>query len=55
MGPYLAVPKKEKETENGENTKVRNCPPYIFRLNLELVECKAGEILWKTHISHSLL
>ena len=22
MGPYLTTPKKEKETENGENAKV---------------------------------
>jgi hypothetical protein len=23
MGPYLTTPKKEKEVENGENTKVK--------------------------------
>lgn len=25
MGPYLTTPKREKEIENGENTKVSKC------------------------------
>lgn len=32
MGPYLAVPKKEKETENGENAKVRNTNDNNFQV-----------------------
>jgi hypothetical protein len=26
MGPYLTVPKKEKDSVNGESTKVRSPP-----------------------------
>jgi hypothetical protein len=37
MGPYLTTPKKEKEIENGENTRV-------LRLNLRYNQCLIGKI-----------
>jgi hypothetical protein len=59
MGPYLTVPRKEKETVDGENSRVRlviilklalEVLTFIGRrLNLELVECRAGETQWKMH------
>ena len=53
MGPYLTVPKKEKETENGENVRVgiEDLLIIVNRLNLEHVECKDGETQWRIHTS----
>ena len=59
MGPYLTTPKKDKEVENGDTKRVST---HFFeliesfikltftRLNMALVECKAGETQWKIHI-----
>ena len=65
MGPYLTSPKKDKDSENGENQrvniiifslielfeakKVNNTCEY--RLNMEQQECKVGEIQWRTPTS----
>lgn len=58
MGPYLAVPRKEKDSVNGENSRVTTMflklaqifltSLFIFSLNMEPQECKAGETQWKT-------
>lgn len=30
MGPYLPTPKKDKEVENGENSKVRKALAFVL-------------------------
>ena len=58
MGPYLAVPRKEKDSVNGENSRVNTIfyklalifltSLFIYSLNMEQQACKAGETQWKT-------
>ena len=56
MGPYLSVPKKEKESMDGENAKVTPIPfnlyPNSISFSLSMVPqaCKAGGTLWKIPI-----
>lgn len=57
MGPYLTMPRKEKDSVDGENDKVLpffNANLYIlmsvYSCDMELVGCRDGETLWKTHI-----
>jgi hypothetical protein len=55
MGPYLTVPKKEKHSVDGQNSKVditlddfMTLFSYIsYRYDMEQLACKDGEILWK--------
>jgi hypothetical protein len=56
MGPYLTVPRKEKDSVDGENAKViinlnLIMHSYLFySLNMVQLACKDGETQWKTHI-----
>ena len=52
MGPYLTIPKKEKEVENGENHKVKSSHITLERSNLVLAACKDGGIQWRILILH---
>ena len=51
MGPYLGTPKKEKNSEDGENDKVSYNALHENSCAGELVGCKVGEIQWRTLIS----
>ena len=49
MGPYLTTPKREKETQNGENARVSTSLWIdIGSLNSVLAACKDGVIPWRT-------
>jgi hypothetical protein len=56
MGPYLTVPRKEKDSVDGENAKViinlkSMMYSYLFySLNMVQLACRVGETQWKTHI-----
>ena len=53
MGPYLAVPKKEKDSIDGENAKVP-LPHFMLtacRWDMAPPECKAGETPWRIRTS----
>lgn len=48
MGDYLSTPIRTKESEDGETARVIKI--LTNSLNMDLVECKDGEKLWRMHM-----